>query len=125
MAAHAACGGLFVETVFALAGRPLRRGIAAAFGQWRADRGGFVSHRRSAGAGASAGSGSAHLARALPRAGIICAMSFNPLDYPLALAQPRLFSGTSTWTQHIPLAFALVQMQKPTMIVEQIGRAHV
>jgi len=45
-------------------------------------------------------------------------MTFNPLDWPQAFAQPRHLTGASTWMQHIPFAFALVQMSRPSVIVE-------
>ncbi len=44
--------------------------------------------------------------------------SFNPLLYPLAFEDPRLISDISAWIEHIPFAFALVQMLRPSLYVE-------
>ncbi|HEY4759455.1 MAG TPA: class I SAM-dependent methyltransferase [Thermoguttaceae bacterium] len=45
---------------------------------------------------------------------------FNPIDFPLCLTFPsRLsISPKSAWIEHIPFAFALVQMLQPKCIVE-------
>lgn len=45
-------------------------------------------------------------------------MPFNPLDYPLALAQPLMMTVDSAWIEHIPFAFALVEMARPASVVE-------
>ncbi len=39
-------------------------------------------------------------------------------DLTLATATPRLLSPTSAWVEHIPFAFALVEMTRPRRIVE-------
>lgn len=44
--------------------------------------------------------------------------TFNPLDYPLALATPLRLTQTADWHQHIPFAFALVDMLRPRTFVE-------
>ena len=46
------------------------------------------------------------------------AQRFNPLDYALCLTEPRYLSGTSAWEQHIPFAFAGVEMLRPQVLVE-------
>ena len=43
---------------------------------------------------------------------------FNPLNYPLCLTKPRYLSGTSAWEQHIPFAFACIEMLRPRVFVE-------
>jgi len=43
---------------------------------------------------------------------------FNPLDYPAAWMLPQVFSGQSSWMEHIPFAFMLMQMLKPAVFVE-------
>lgn len=43
---------------------------------------------------------------------------YNPLLYPLAFDEPRIISDVSAWIEHIPFAFALVQMLRPSLIVE-------
>lgn len=50
-------------------------------------------------------------------------MSFNPLDYPIAFSEPRRMSPNSAWVEHIPFAFALVQMLRPRTLVE-LGTHH-
>ena len=42
----------------------------------------------------------------------------NPLDTPMAFQTPRLISDVSAWIQHIPFAFALIEMLKPCRLVE-------
>lgn len=44
--------------------------------------------------------------------------AFNPLDYPLALAAPLRLTQTADWHQHIPFAFALVELLRPRTYVE-------
>lgn len=43
---------------------------------------------------------------------------FNPLDYPIALTSPLRLTDVSSWRQHIPFAFALVDMIRPRTFVE-------
>jgi hypothetical protein len=43
---------------------------------------------------------------------------FNPMDYSLAFAWPRLLTPLSSWVPHIPFAMALVEMCRPERIVE-------
>ena len=43
---------------------------------------------------------------------------FNPLDFPLALAQPRRLTDVTSWHEHIPFAFALMDMFRPSVFVE-------
>jgi GT2 family glycosyltransferase len=43
---------------------------------------------------------------------------FSPLNYPLCLTEPRYLSGTSAWQEHIPFAFACVEMLQPRVLVE-------
>lgn len=50
-------------------------------------------------------------------------MAFNPLDYPIAFAEPRRMSPNSAWVEHIPFAFALMQMARPRTLVE-LGTHH-
>lgn len=45
-------------------------------------------------------------------------MPFNLIDHPIAFMQPRRFSPTSAWIQHIPFAAVMVDMLKPRTIVE-------
>jgi hypothetical protein len=45
-------------------------------------------------------------------------MSFNPLDYPMLLADPLHLPNHRAWIGHIPFAFALVQMARPDVLVE-------
>lgn len=44
--------------------------------------------------------------------------TFNPLDYPLAMATPLRLTQTADWHQHIPFAFALIEMLRPRTYVE-------
>jgi hypothetical protein len=43
---------------------------------------------------------------------------FNPLDYPLALLEPILTTQDSAWLEHIPLAYLLIDLLRPTSVVE-------
>ncbi len=43
--------------------------------------------------------------------------AFNPLDHPLCLGTPGLLAH-STWLSHIPLGMLLVDLLRPTTIVE-------
>lgn len=43
---------------------------------------------------------------------------FNPLDYPIALAVPERLTDVSAWHGHIPFAFSLIAMQRPSTFVE-------
>jgi hypothetical protein len=45
-------------------------------------------------------------------------MSFNPLDYPMLLADPLHLPNHQAWIGHIPFAFALMQMARPDVLVE-------
>ena len=45
-------------------------------------------------------------------------MTFNPLNFPIVTQSPRLLSDVSAWEEHIPLAFALVQLARPRLLVE-------
>ena len=44
--------------------------------------------------------------------------SFNPLEFSIALSDPRRLTGVTSWHEHIPFAFVIVQMLCPRMIVE-------
>lgn len=44
--------------------------------------------------------------------------SFNPLQYPSSFDRPVYLSGKSAWIEHIPFAFALIEMLKPRVLVE-------
>jgi len=44
--------------------------------------------------------------------------AFNPLQYPIALADPQYVSDVSAWITHIPFGMAAVQMLKPRVLVE-------
>jgi len=44
--------------------------------------------------------------------------SFNPLQYPSSFDRPLYLSGKSAWIEHIPFAFALIEMLKPRVLVE-------
>jgi hypothetical protein len=57
---------------------------------------------------------------------LIVATDFNPLDYPIVWREP-LRNAPSTWTQHIPFAFLLVDLLRPAVVVElgtQFGAAY-
>jgi hypothetical protein len=43
---------------------------------------------------------------------------FNPLAYKLVLHRPKTLSSRSAWVGHIPFAFALVEMLRPSRYVE-------
>lgn len=43
--------------------------------------------------------------------------SFNPLDYPICLSQPRRLAR-SEWIEHIPFGMLLVDLLRPLVIVE-------
>jgi hypothetical protein len=44
--------------------------------------------------------------------------SFNPLDHPVILDMPHRITEPSSWHEHIPFAFMLVDMLQPNVIVE-------
>ena len=44
-------------------------------------------------------------------------MRFNPLDYPIALAEPARITP-SEWLEHVPFGMALVAMTRPRLVVE-------
>ena len=44
--------------------------------------------------------------------------SFNPLLFPIAFENPKFLSNVTSWHQHIPFAFVLVEMLKPHIFVE-------
>jgi O-antigen biosynthesis protein len=46
------------------------------------------------------------------------AVHFNPLAYPVAMANVEWMSGTSGWIGHAPFAMALMQMLAPRLLVE-------
>ncbi|CAN5437142.1 hypothetical protein BH09PLA1_BH09PLA1_03830 [soil metagenome] len=48
---------------------------------------------------------------------------FNPMDYPLAFAWPRLLSPGSAWVPHTPFAMALIGLCRPDRLVE-LGALH-
>jgi len=43
---------------------------------------------------------------------------FNPLDYPLLFAQPKRLQISSAWTEHVPFAMMLIEMERPRAFVE-------
>ena len=45
-------------------------------------------------------------------------MTFNPLGYPMTFRTPKRATQYSAWLQHIPFAFMLMSMLKPTRVVE-------
>ncbi len=45
-------------------------------------------------------------------------MLFNPLNYPLCFDKPRRLTDITSWHEHIPFAFAIVQMLRPKILVE-------
>jgi hypothetical protein len=45
-------------------------------------------------------------------------MLFNPLNYPLCFDKPRRLTDVNSWHEHIPFAFAIMQMLKPKIFVE-------
>ena len=42
---------------------------------------------------------------------------FNPLDYPTCLMQP-IWTAPSHWAEHVPFAFALIEMLRPRTVLE-------
>lgn len=45
-------------------------------------------------------------------------MPFDLVECPLVFSAPEMLSGGSAWIEHLPFAFAIVQMMKPVSIVE-------
>ena len=45
-------------------------------------------------------------------------MSFNPLNYPICFEKPQRLTDVTSWHEHIPFAFTIVQMLKPKIFVE-------
>jgi len=45
-------------------------------------------------------------------------MTFNPLDYPVCYVKPQRLTEVNSWHEHIPFAFAVMQMLKPKIFVE-------
>ncbi|TAN35810.1 MAG: class I SAM-dependent methyltransferase, partial [Candidatus Methanoperedens sp.] len=45
-------------------------------------------------------------------------MLFNPLNYPLCFDKPRRLTDVSSWHEHIPFAFTIMQIMKPQIFVE-------
>ena len=45
-------------------------------------------------------------------------MKFNPLHYDLCFAEPRRLTDIDSWHEHIPFAFACMQMLRPRVFVE-------
>ena len=43
---------------------------------------------------------------------------FNPLDHPICLAPPEYLSPVVAWSEHLPFAFALIDLCRPGTIVE-------
>ena len=43
---------------------------------------------------------------------------FNPLELLLALAEPRRLTDVTPWHEHIPFAFAIMEMIRPSVFVE-------
>ena len=43
---------------------------------------------------------------------------FNPLEFPLALSQSQRLTEVTSWHEHIPFAFALIDMIRPSVFVE-------
>src|SRR6185369_1925683 len=46
------------------------------------------------------------------------AQDFNPLDHPVCLAPPEYFAPAGAWSEHIPFAFALMDLCRPATFVE-------
>lgn len=44
--------------------------------------------------------------------------TFNPLNYPVLLREPRRLTDVTSWHSHIPFAFALVSLLSPALFVE-------
>lgn len=47
----------------------------------------------------------------------------NPLDHPICLAAPRRLTATESWHEHIPFAMFLVDLLRPSVLVELGTRA--
>jgi O-antigen biosynthesis protein len=45
-------------------------------------------------------------------------MTFNPLDYSVCYIKPQRLTDVNSWHEHIPFAFAIMQMVKPKIFVE-------
>ena len=45
-------------------------------------------------------------------------MTFNPLDYSVCYVKPQRLTDVNSWHEHIPFAFAIMQMVKPKIFVE-------
>lgn len=45
-------------------------------------------------------------------------MSFTPIDYSFCLEEPAFLSDVTSWHEHIPFAFSLIQMLQPRLFVE-------
>ena len=45
-------------------------------------------------------------------------MSFNPLNYPICFSKPERLTDVTSWHEHIPFAFTIMQMMKPKIFVE-------
>ena len=45
-------------------------------------------------------------------------MTFNPLDYSVCYVKPQRLTEVNSWHEHIPFAFAIMQMVKPKIFVE-------
>ena len=43
---------------------------------------------------------------------------FNPLDYPICLAQPRRLNNISAWVEHVPFGMFIVELLRPKTLVE-------
>jgi hypothetical protein len=46
------------------------------------------------------------------------AEQFNPLDFGMAFLRPLRLTQGSAWAQHVPFAFALIDMCRPNVLVE-------
>ncbi len=45
-------------------------------------------------------------------------LEINPLDHPLAYAEPRRLTPFSAWHEHIPFAMLLIDLARPATLVE-------
>jgi hypothetical protein len=45
-------------------------------------------------------------------------IQFNPLVHPVCLAPPEYLSPVVAWSEHLPFAFALVDLCRPSVLVE-------
>jgi len=45
-------------------------------------------------------------------------MSFNPLNYPICFEKPQRLTDVTSWHEHIPFAFTIMQMLKPKIFIE-------